>query len=133
MAAWLRYLIALIVFAHGLVYVRIGSVLPGPITGWRGTSWLLGDTVTGDQLRRLVVSLHVAAGAAMLACAAAIVFVPSLPDWWRPLAIMAAALGLVAFVVFWDGQTPLLFEEGLIGAIVSMLLLVGAIAFADRA
>jgi hypothetical protein len=133
MAAWLRYLIALIVFAHGLVYVRIGSVLPGPITGWRGTSWLLGDTVTGDQLRRLVVSLHVAAGAAMLACAAAIVFVPSLPDWWRPLAIMAAALGLVAFVVFWDGQTPLLFEEGLIGAIVSILLLVGAIAFADRA
>lgn len=70
MAPWLRYLIAFVVFAHGFVYVRIGSVLPGPIKAWRGRSWLLSDTVTGDQLRRVVVSLHVAAGIALLACAA---------------------------------------------------------------
>ena len=29
MAPWVRYLIAFVVFAHGFVYVRIGSVLPG--------------------------------------------------------------------------------------------------------
>ena len=79
MAPWLRYLMAFVVFAHGFVYVRIGWVLPGPITAWRGRSWLLSDTVTGDQLRRVVISLHVAAGIALLACAVAI-----------------AALGLVA-------------------------------------
>jgi hypothetical protein len=27
METWLRYLIAFVVFAHGFVYVRIGSVL----------------------------------------------------------------------------------------------------------
>jgi hypothetical protein len=130
MAPWLRYLIAFVVFAHGFVYVRIGSVLPGPIKAWRGRSWLLSDTVTGDQLRRVVVSLHVAAGIALLACAVAIALAPSLPGWWRPLAITGAAIGLVAFSVFWDGQTRLLFEEGVIGAVVSLVLLIGAIALA---
>lgn len=131
MAPWLRYLIAFVVFAHGFVYVRIGSVLPGPIKAWRGRSWILSDTVTGDQLRRVVVSLHVAAGIALLACAVAIALAPSLPGWWRPLAITGAAIGLVAFSVFWDGQTRLLFEEGVIGAVVSLVLLIGAIALAS--
>jgi len=130
MAPWLRYLIAFVVFAHGFVYVRIGSVLPGSITAWRGRSWLLSDTVTGDQLRRVVISLHVAAGIALLACAVAIALAPSLPGWWRPLAITGAAIGVVAFTVFWDGQTRLLFEEGVIGAVVSLVLLIGAIALA---
>ena len=131
MAPSLRYLMAFVVFAHGFVDVRIGSVLPGPITAWRGRSWLLSDTVTGDQLRRVVVSLHVAAGIALLACAVAIALAPSLPGWWRPLAITGAAIGLVAFSVFWDGQTRLLFEEGVIGAVVSLVLLIGAIALAS--
>lgn len=130
MEPWLRYLIASLVFAHGFVYLRIGSVLPGPIKTWRGKSWLLGDTITGDHLRSLVVSLHVAAGIAILACAAAIAFAPSLSAWWRPLAIAGAAAGVVAFSVFFDGQTQLLLEEGLIGAVASVLLLIGAIAFA---
>jgi hypothetical protein len=130
MAPWLRYLIAFIVFVHGLIYVRIGSVLPGPIKAWRGTSWLLRESCTGDQLRQLVVSLHVAAGIAILACAVALAFAPSQPWWWRPLAIIGGAIGVVAFAVFWDGQTQLLFDEGVIGAGASLLLVIVAIAFA---
>lgn len=129
MTPWLRYLIAFVVFCHGFIYVRIGAVLPGPIKEWRGTSWLLRDAVTGDRLRALVVSLHMAAGIAILACAVAIAFAPSPSGWWRPLAIAGAAIGLLAFAAFWDGQTQLLAQEGAIGAIVSLLLLVGAIAF----
>ena len=129
MASWLRYAIAFVVFAHGLVYVRIGSVLPGPIKAWRGTSWLLGDSCTGDHLRRLVISLHVVAGIAILACAVALALAPSQP-WWRALAISGGAIGVVAFAVFWDGQTRLLFDEGVIGAGASLLLLIGAITFA---
>jgi hypothetical protein len=129
MAPWLRYLIAFVVFCHGFIYIRIGSVLPGPVKEWRGISWVLGEAVAGDRLRTLVVALHVAAGIATLACAVAIAFAPSLPGWWRPLAIAGAAIGLVAFAVFWDGQTRLLFEEGVIGAVVSLLLLIGALVF----
>ena len=36
-----RYAIALIVFCHGFIYIRIGSVLPAPVREWKGTSWPL--------------------------------------------------------------------------------------------
>ncbi len=126
MNPWLRYFIAVIVFCHGFIYVRIGAVLPGPIKEWKGTSWLLGNAVTGDRLIALVRGLHVIAGIAILACAVAIAFAPT---WWRPLAIIGASVGLVAFAVFYDGQTQLLFQEGVVGAGVSVVLLGVALVF----
>jgi hypothetical protein len=128
MTLWVRVLIAF-VFCHGIIYIRIGSVLPGPIKEWRGSSWLLGSTLTGDRLTTLVVGLHVMAGIATIACSLAIGFAPSVPGWWRPLAITGAALGVAAFAVFWDGQTQLLFQEGAIGAVVSVILRATAMMF----
>ncbi len=126
MTGWLRYLIAFVVFCHGFVYVRIGAVLPGPIAGWRGASRLLGGAVTGEPLIVLVRVLHVAAGVAILACAFAIAFAPA--HWSWP-AIAGSLVGFVAFAVFWDGQTRLLFEEGAIGVAASALLLAAALIF----
>jgi hypothetical protein len=37
--------------------------------------------------------------------------------------------GIAAFAVFWDGQARLVFEEGVVGALISLCLIVGAIAF----
>ena len=121
-----RYLIAVIVFCHGFIYVRIGAVLPGPIKEWTGTSWLLGNAAAGDRLILLVRGLHVVAGIAILACAVAIAVIPL---WWRPFAIAGAAVGLVAFAVFYDGQTRFLFQEGVAGAAVSLILLIVALMF----
>jgi hypothetical protein len=129
MTPWARYLIAFVVFCHGFIYVRIGSVLPGPIKEWKGSSWLLGSVVIGEPLRMLVVGLHVLAGVATLACAVAIGFAPSIPGWWRPLALVGAAIGIAAFAVFWDGQARLLVQEGAIGAVISLILLVIALLF----
>jgi hypothetical protein len=71
------------------------------------------------------------AGAAILGCAAAIAVAPSAPGWWRPLAIVGAAIGLGAFVVSYDGQARLLVVEGAIGAVASLILLVTAIAIPE--
>ena len=79
----------------------------------------------------LVLGLHVIAGIAMIACAVAIAFAPSAPQWWRPLAIVGAALSIAGFAVFWDGQTQLLAQEGVIGAVFSLILLASAIAFSS--
>jgi hypothetical protein len=129
MTPWVRYLIAFIVFGHGFIYVRIGAVLPGTIKEWKGSSWLLGSAVTDGRLGALVIALHVVAGIATLACAVAIGLAPWLPGWWRPLAIGGGAIGLAAFAVFWDGQTQFLFQEGAIGALISMILLMSALLF----
>jgi hypothetical protein len=70
--------------------------------------------------------LHLIAGILIFACAVAISFASG---WWRPLAIVGPAIGIVAFAVFWDGKTRLFASEGGIGLIVSLILLVSAIAF----
>jgi len=85
----------------------------------------------GDRLNTLVRALHLVAGAAILGCAAAIAVALSAPGWWRPLAIVGAAIGLGAFVVFYDGQARLLVVEGAIGAVASLILLVTAIAIPE--
>jgi hypothetical protein len=122
----MRYLLAFLVFGHGLIYVSYGPSLPAVVKDWGGSSWLLSGTVTGDRLKSLSIFLHVAAGIATLACAVAIAFAPALLGWWRPLAFAGSILGVMAFAVFWDGQTRLAVGEGLIGALVSLALFVFA-------
>jgi hypothetical protein len=72
------------------------------------------------------MGLHLIAGIVILACAVAISFASG---WWRPLAIIGAAIGIFGFAVFWDGKVRLFAVEGGIGVIVSLILLVSAIAF----
>jgi hypothetical protein len=127
MKPWMQYAIAFVVFCHGFVYVRIGSMLPEPVKGWKGTSWLLGDAIGLSELTTLSVALHVVAGIAFLACALAIGVPSLLSGWWRPLAVLGGAFGLVAFAVFWDGQMGLLFDEGVLGAVISLIGLVWAV------
>jgi hypothetical protein len=128
MTPWLRYLIAFVVGCHGFTYIPFGILVPGTLKEWRGSSWLLGRAITGDRLRTLVLALHVTAGIVILACAVAIALAPSAPGWWRPPAIVGAVVGIAGFAVFWDGQTQLLAQEGVIGVFISLLLLVSAIA-----
>jgi uncharacterized protein DUF998 len=126
MKPWIRYLIAFVVFIHGLIYASIGSMLPIPVQGWSGRSWLLGDTLTGNQLTTVVIALHELAGIALVAAAVAIAVIPG---WWRPLATTGALVGITSFAGLWDGQSGLFFDEGGIGAIASVMILVSAIAF----
>ena len=131
MTAWLRYLIAFVVGCHGFTNIPFGLLVPARLIEWQGRSRLLGGAVSGDRLNTLVRALHLVAGAAILSCAAAIAVALSAPGWWRPLAIVGAAIGLGAFVVFYDGQARLLVVEGAIGAVASLILLVTAIAIPE--
>jgi hypothetical protein len=123
MASWLRYLIAFVVGCHGFTYVLYGFIIPTKITMWKGSSWLLRNTIKGDRLRKLVLVLHIAAGILTFACGVAIAIAPLAPELWQPLGIVGAAIGIIGFMVFWDGQTKFLVDEGLIGASTSLALL----------
>jgi hypothetical protein len=62
MSPWLQYPIALVVACHGFIYAYLLFV-PDTLNGWRGISYLLGSTLTGDRL----MALHVGAGILILA------------------------------------------------------------------
>ena len=130
MKPWLRYLIAFVIGAHGLIYFIFGlGRLPDPLKGWKGTSWLLGSTITGDRLKALSFGLSRIAGIATLACGVAVVFARPLHGLWCPLAMTGAVFGVVFFAIFWDGQTGRLVNQGVIGVVVSAILFLCAILF----
>jgi hypothetical protein len=114
MKPWVQYLIAFIVFCHGYFYLRTGLALPWTIVEWKESSWPLPGAVTGKQRAAIARGLHVVAGIVMLACSVAMAFSSALPGLW--LAIVGAALGVGAFVVFWDGQGQTPVNAGAIGA-----------------
>jgi len=130
MRPWLRYLIAFVVGAHGFVYIRFGlGKFPETLEGWKGSSWLLGSAVTGDRLKALAFAVALVAGISTLGCAVAIGFASSDHGWWRPLAVASAAFGISSFAILWDGQPQRLVYQGVIGVVVSVILLVSAIVF----
>jgi hypothetical protein len=129
MAPWLRFLIAFVVGCHGFIYIPFGILMPDTLKEWSSRSRLFGSGLTGNRLKSLVRAIHVIAGITILACAVAIAFVPSAPGLWRLLAVAGAGLGMAAFALFWDGQAHLLAQEGLIGGVLSLILLVIGIAF----
>ena len=131
MKRWLRYFFALVVGAHGCIYFIFGlGRLPDPLKGWRGTSWLLGNAITGDKLKAFAFGLSRIAGIATLTCAVAVAFAkPSPHGLWRPLAMTGAVFSIVVFAVFWDGQTENLVNQGVIGVAASALLFLSALLF----
>ena len=104
MAPWLQYLLAVIVFAHGFIYVGPLSPVRG-FTAWTGRSWLLGGVLTGDSLRVLAWSLHILTAVATIGCAASIAFASMVPGWWRPLAIASGWRASWRFWCFGLGRT----------------------------
>ncbi len=131
MAPWLRYLIAFVVACHGLVYILYGYMIPSKIKEWNGTSWILGSSIKGERLKKLMLILHVAAGIGTIACAVAIAIAPLVAGLWPPLAIVGSAIGIIGFMLFWDGQVKFLVQEGLIGASLSLALLLTAVLFPE--
>lgn len=127
MNAWVRYLIAAVIAAHGFVYLNAARGVLPIFDGWKGSSWLLGSAVTGEALRRLCLLLWALAGIGIIATGMAFAFAFSAQPVWRPLAIGASAVGILGFFAFWDGQGPRLLHQGVIGAGISLLMLVGAI------
>jgi hypothetical protein len=119
-----------VVAGHGFIHFGPGSPVRA-FTAWTGSSWLLGGTLSAERLRVLSSVLHVLAGLATLACAAAVALAPWVPGWWQPLAIAAGDLGIAAFAVLWDGRIPYLFQEGAVGAVLSLAQLASGFVFTE--
>ncbi len=127
MRPWLRYLIALVVALHGFVYLNAARGVLPVLQAWKGTSWLLGSALSAAALKRLSIALWAVGGVGTIAAAIAFAFAG--PAAWRPLAIAASAVAIASFLVFWDGRAERLVDEGAIGAVLSLVILLAAIAF----
>jgi hypothetical protein len=110
---------------HGLVHLlyvgqsqRLFELQPG--MAWPDGSWafsrLLGDAAT----RNLAGLVLVIAAAGLIAGGAAVLAGQS---WWRPVALSAAALSVLIYILSWDGVAQHLDDKGGIGILISAAIL----------
>ena len=127
----MQYLISLIVFFHGVVYVAFPFLSRGTAVfrEWKGSSVLLGGTITRETLKQIVSGLWVIAGLGLMGAGLTMALSSWAPGLWRPLAIGGALFGIASFGVFWDGQARQLANQGAIGMVISLVILAGAAAF----
>jgi hypothetical protein len=131
MRSWTRYLLAFLVSVHGLIYIvtPLSSLSTTVYAGWKGSSVLLGSVIAGDALKSFTTALWLIAGVGIVLAGVSFILVSRFPSLWRPLTIFATAVGILSFVVFWDGQTAEFVNQGGIGLVLSAMILVGALGF----
>jgi hypothetical protein len=78
------------------------------------------------------LTLHVAAGASLVAAGALLAFAPGAVLAWRTLAVAGGGLGVLAFVLAWNGRTTHLGEQGIYGAAASLAVFIAGLALADH-
>ena len=99
----LRFVIIAFLFGHGAIVAAQASGVPD--------SWLFGEKkAIGIALALAAGALFVISGGGLLAQA----------EWWRPLAVTAAVLSLLFFVVFF--QPLILFGMALDAAVIVALV-----------
>ena len=121
----LRYLIALVLLAHGIGHtigilqtLRLTTVNPG----WNGDSWLLTGVAGSTVTNAVGIALWTAAMLGFVLAAGVVVgWLPA--DWWRPLAIGASLCSLAGILLF-----PVAFPTfSTIGALVVDVVVLGAV------
>jgi hypothetical protein len=127
----LRYLIALVLLAHGIGHtigimqtLRLTTVNPG----WNGDSWLLTGVAGSTVTNAIGIALWTAAMLGFVLGAGVVVgWLPE--DWWRPLAIGSSLCSLAGILLF-----PAAFPTfSTIGALVVDVVVLGAVLWSQWA
>ena len=96
-----RWIVAIVVFAHGVGHVLFAPMLSGAMKlDASGHSWLL-TGILGDGPTRAVASVAAAVVTAAFVVAAGGVVLQA--GWWRGLAIGAAIGSIALLAAMWDG------------------------------
>lgn len=128
MPVWFRYAIGIVVAIHGYVYIPFAFYLVNEFQRAHGASWLLGSVLGTSGLRTTTLMVHVAAGVLLLACGLLLVFAAGAVPAWRALAVAGGGVGVLAFLITWNGHISRLSEQGVLGAAASLAVLIAAIA-----
>lgn len=122
---------AIFVILHGLAHLWYGTLSLRlfafkPEMGWSGKSWLL-TSMIGDVGARAVASiLYTLAAMGFIAVGVGLLCEQ---QWFRPAMLWSAILSLTAIVLFWDGNASQIIEKGLLGFIISGLLILVLLVF----
>lgn len=121
----MKNLFGIFVILHGLVhiwYVVLSQNLVEfkPDMGWTGESWLF-TNLLGGPITRLAASICYAL-AAILFVISGIALI-SQAHWWRSVIITSAVFSAIVILLFWDGNSQLLIQKGILGLLINIGIL----------
>ncbi|MEW5868566.1 MAG: hypothetical protein AB1894_04770 [Chloroflexota bacterium] len=127
----MQILAGVFLFLHGLVHLlyagqswRFFELRPGMI--WPDGSWIF-SRLLGNETSRLLASVMLALAA--LAYLAGGLGLFARQDWWRPVVLGAAALSSITYILFWNGKFQALDDQGGIGLLINLAIVVVVLVF----
>jgi hypothetical protein len=121
----LPVILSLFLILHGLVHVlcaghslRFFELRPGML--WPDGSWLFVRLLGTDATRSLAAALLAAAALAFIAGGLGLMF---RQEGWRPTALGAAVFSAALFLLLWNGRLQTLDEQGAVGVLIDLALL----------
>jgi hypothetical protein len=122
----MRIFIAIFVILHGLVHLlylgqswRLFELQPKMV--WPDGSWSFSRLLGNEATRLLACAACGLAAAGFVGGGIGIVLEQ---NWWRPLILGAAAVSAAAYILFWNGKFQGLDNQGVIGLLIDIALLV---------
>lgn len=124
-------LFSILIVLHGLVHLLYFGHIQGyfelqPDMRWPDDSWLFSRFISPGEIRKLA--------AVLMVLVAAIVTIGSLglmlrQAWWQPMVVGATTLSSLVFLALWDGTGKQLDNQGFVGVLINLALLVILLVF----
>jgi hypothetical protein len=122
----LQFIFGVFIVLHGLIHLlysgqsaRRFELRPGMT--WPDGSWAF-SKLLGDKTTRSLASVACVV-AAMLFVAGGVGVLISQP-WWQPMVVAAAVFSIVTFSVFWNGKLREVSDQGGVGILINVAILV---------
>ena len=122
----LRLIMGVFIGLHGLVHLlyagqsrRLFELQPGMV--WPDGSWVF-SKLLGDEATRLLASLCYVLSAIGFATSGIGILLGQ--AWWHPAVVGSAAISAMLVILFWNGKTQKLADQGLIAVLINAAILV---------
>jgi len=106
MTIW-QYIITAFLLIHGILHAYVGAAInkdsSGNIIGWSGQSWVLNKFLPEKIIRPIGLILW---GIPTIGFIGAGIGFFLQQEWWRPLAILSAAFGIIVLFLTWKDLKP---------------------------
>jgi hypothetical protein len=117
---------------HGWVHLVFGGHSLGmfqlrPGLTWPDGSWALRSWLGPTAIRRAATVACVLAALGFVVAGVALVLDA---EWWRDAALASAAFSSLAFVLLWDGTRRRLADQGALGVLINVAVVVAALVTA---
>lgn len=125
----LAFMVGLFVVLHGLVHLLYVAqsrrlVELRPDLTWPDRSWAFSKPLGDETTRRLASIAYLVAAAGLVAGGAGLLL---RQGWWPPAIVSSAAFSAVVIVLFWDGGRRRFRDEGGIGLLIDLAILVAVL------